>query len=84
MLTLSLSCRTDIFICRKSSHVAEQVPAFITLSDFSKRCTAEKKKQIKMFLPQGVLSLCAGGKISFLITWKTLTEFKDCVFHTFR
>lgn len=46
-LTFCLSCRTDILIWRKSSHVAEQVPAFITLSDFSKRCTAGNLKKRK-------------------------------------
>lgn len=35
--TFCLSCSTAILIWRKSSHVAEQVPAFIKLSHFSKR-----------------------------------------------
>lgn len=52
--TFCLSCRTDALICSKSSHVAEQVPTFITLSDLSKRCTAggerEKKQNVAVVL----------------------------------
>lgn len=44
--TFCLSCRTDILIWWKSSQVAEQVPAFIMLSDFSKRCTAGSWEKI--------------------------------------
>lgn len=46
IFTFCLSCRTDILIWWKSSHVAEQVPVFMTLSDFSKRCTAGKWENV--------------------------------------
>lgn len=47
--TFCLSCRMDALICSKSSHVAEQVPTFITLSDWSKRCTAGGEREKKNF-----------------------------------